>query len=281
MQKMFVEGKEAPPIAHNLPPIAGALTWCRGLLERIKTPMTKIRKLDKSVMESEEARDVIKDYTAFQGQLSDFEREQIEAWGAEVEKSSQAKLKNPLLRSEVDVEFGYPLLYVNFDPLLVRLLREVKYFLLLGFEAPTAALEIYGHAEIFRRHMGNLDLVVNVYNWMQSEMLPVERPLLSKQLELLDDVLARGIAPHKVSTQSFTSIRVYRSAVAGPSSRDAVDATPHTNLDVPAGLARGRPARRPDAKEEEEEEVQEEAFKLEEQQHRFVRHREHDGRERD
>ena len=209
MQKMFIEGKEAPPIAHNLPPIAGALTWCRGLLERIKTPMSKIRKLDKSVMESEEARDVIKDYTAFQGQLSDYEREQIEAWGAEVEKSSQAKLKNPLLRSEVDVEYGYPLLYVNFDPLLVRLLREVKYFLLLGFEAPQAALEIYEHAETFRRHMGNLDLVVNVYNWMQAEMLPVERPLLSKQLELLDDVLAQGIAPHKVSTQSssFTSIR--------------------------------------------------------------------------
>ena len=126
MQKMFIEGKDSPPIAHNLPPIAGALTWCRGLLERIKTPMAKIRKLDKSVMESEEARDVIKDYTAFQGQLSDYEREQIEAWGAEMEKSSQAKLKNPLLRSENDVEFGYPLLYVNFDPLLVRLLREVK-----------------------------------------------------------------------------------------------------------------------------------------------------------
>ena len=160
MQKMFIEGKEAPPIAHNLPPIAGALTWCRGLLERIKTPMSKIRKLDKSVMESEEARDVIKDYTAFQGQLSDYEREQIEAWGAEMEKSSQAKLKNPLLRSENDVEYGYPLLYVNFDPLLVRLLREVKYFLLLGFEAPQAALEIYEHAETFRKHMGNLDLVV-------------------------------------------------------------------------------------------------------------------------
>ena len=159
--------------------------------------MAKIRKLDKSVMESEEARDVIKDYTAFQGQLSDYDREQIEAWGAEMEKSSQAKLKNPLLRSENDVEFGYPLLYVNFDPLLVRLLREVKYFLLLGFEAPQAALEIYEHAETFRKHMGNLDLVVNVYNWMQSEMLPVERPLLSKQLELLDDVLAQGIAPHK------------------------------------------------------------------------------------
>ena len=57
----------------------------------------------KSVMESEEARDVIKDYTAFQGQLSRLRaRQQIEAWGAEMEKSSQAKLPGPLLRSEVD-----------------------------------------------------------------------------------------------------------------------------------------------------------------------------------
>ena len=199
MQKLFVEGKDEPSIAHNLPPIAGALTWCRGLLERIKTPMAKIRKLDRAVMESEEARDVVKDYTAFQGQLSDYERDQIEAWGESVESSSQAKLKNPLLRSET--EGAHPLLYVNFDPLLVRLLREVKYFLLLGFEAPQAALEIYEHAETFRKHMGNLDLVVNVYNWMQQEMLPVERPLLTRQLELLDDVLAQGIAPHKELTE--------------------------------------------------------------------------------
>ena len=134
-------------------------------------------------------------------------------------------------------------------------------------------------------------------------MLPVERPLLSKQLELLDDVLAQGIAPHKVSppSSSFTSIRgrVGRSEAAAPSSRDAAArgvamASPRTHLcwkrrrrdathksrwyseirispvDVPAGLARGRPARR-DALEEEEEEVQEETFELEEQQHRPVR----------
>ena len=78
---------------------------------------------------------------------------------------------------------GPGLLYVNFDPLLVRLLREVKYFLLLGFTAPGSALEIYQHSEVFRRHMGNLDLIVNVYNWMQTSLLPVERPLLKNQLD--------------------------------------------------------------------------------------------------
>ena len=134
-------------------------------------------------------------------------------------------------------------------------------------------------------------------------MLPVERPLLSKQLELLDDVLAQGIAPHKVSppSSSFTSIRGRSRSERGVSlwirsrgslggrggsgSRDGVPAdaslleTPSTRrstqisispVDVPAGLARGRRSRR-DAVEKEEEEVQEEAPQLEEQQHRPVR----------
>ena len=195
MQNLFMQLRESPPIAHNLPPIAGALTWCRGLLQRVQLPMEKLKRLERKVMEREEARDVVKDYTAFLGQLSDYERSQIEAWGGSVERSSQAKLKNPLLRLEAppDGAPGPGLLYVNFDPLLVRLLREVKYFLLLGFTAPGSALEIYRHSEVFRRHMGNLDLIVNVYNWMQTSLLPVERPLLKNQLDKIDKLLAQGI----------------------------------------------------------------------------------------
>lgn len=73
------------------------------------------------------------------GQLADFENENIEAWGASIQASIEAKLKNPLLIREAD-----RLLRVNFDPLIVRLLREVKYFLLLGLRVPESALEVGG-----------------------------------------------------------------------------------------------------------------------------------------
>ena len=56
------------------------------------------------------------------------------------------------------------LLSVNFDPALVRLLREVKYFLLLGLDVPSTALDIYQQVEVFRRWTGNLDLIVNINN---------------------------------------------------------------------------------------------------------------------
>jgi dynein heavy chain len=71
----------------------------------------------------------------------------------------QAKLKLPLLAYQKDAAH---LLTVNFDPALVKLLREVKYFLLLGLEVPGSALEIFQKAETFRRQTGNLDLLVNM-----------------------------------------------------------------------------------------------------------------------
>lgn len=205
MQTLFMQRKDKPPIANNLPPIAGALTWCRGLLERVQLPMKKLKQLEKSVMESEEARLVIRDFTAFLGQLSDYERSQIAAWGTSVEASSQAKLKNSLLRFEVplatnDYDHQVPILCVNFDPMLIRLLREVKYFLQLGFEAPSSALEIHQHSEVYRRHMGNLDLIVNMYNWIQTSMLPVERPLLRAELERINKLLAQGIGSNSIPT---------------------------------------------------------------------------------
>lgn len=209
IQKLFNDYKNNPPVANNLPPIAGALTWCRGLLERVQQPLEKLKSLDRKILEREDARDSIKMYAAFLGQLADFEREKIEVWGRSIEVSSQAKLRNPLIRRNKFDErvTGYPYtLSVNFDPVLVQLLREVKYFLSLGLQVPDTAMEIYQRAEIFRRHTGNLDLIVNMYNDIQTSLLPVERPLVRNQLDRLDKMISQGIGDGKSKTKSGTGL---------------------------------------------------------------------------
>jgi len=40
---------ERGPISSNMPPIAGALNWTQGLLERIKDPMEKLTLLSQSI----------------------------------------------------------------------------------------------------------------------------------------------------------------------------------------------------------------------------------------
>ena len=129
VQELFLTERDEPPITWNLPPIAGALSWCRGLKERILEPMLKLRQLNnnnKTIMEREEAKEVVKVYATIIASLEDYEHQKIEEWGADVERSSQAKLKLPLLHRVASASGRMELLSVNFDPALVRLLREVR-----------------------------------------------------------------------------------------------------------------------------------------------------------
>lgn len=52
----------------------------------------------------------------------------------QVDTTSENKLHQPLLHFHEESTPDVPLLAVNFDPALVRLLRETKYFLLLKIE---------------------------------------------------------------------------------------------------------------------------------------------------
>lgn len=64
--------------------------------------------------------------------------------------------------------------------------------------------QVFGRGELFRRHMGNLDLIVHMHNNVEVTLLPVERPLLQQQLEQIDQLLAQGIGgeTHKIAIQS-------------------------------------------------------------------------------
>jgi dynein heavy chain len=97
-----------------------------------------------------------------------------------------------LVREETDLaEEGF--LKVNFDPVLVRLLREVKYLLLVDINVPQRASSLYLKVDTYRRQTGNLDLIVNMYNDILATLLPVEKPLLADRIERINKALQPGI----------------------------------------------------------------------------------------
>jgi len=192
IQEEFLQHRCNPPneTLRNLPPIGGALTWCRGLMARIQIPMEKMQQLDRNILDREEAKEVTKVQKAIMSSLLDFEKQKIEEWGGDVEATSSAKLELPLLRRAEDESRQ---LNTNFDPALVRLLREVKYFLLLGLSVPDSALKIFQSADTFRAWTGNLDLIVNMNNSVLNTMLPVERPLIDPYLAKFDVAIQPGL----------------------------------------------------------------------------------------
>ena len=76
-----------------MPPVAGALFWVRGLIERIEPPMVQLKQTMPMMLETEEGKEVTKTYTSVLANLRSFEGAQYEAWGAGVDEVSQSKLK--------------------------------------------------------------------------------------------------------------------------------------------------------------------------------------------
>lgn len=103
-------------------------------------------------------------------------------------QTSTEKLAQKVLRLDPHNTTDLHLLAVNFDPQLVNLLRETKYFLSLGIEVPTEACSVFDRSRTFRRHIGALELLVAVWNRIQRTILPVELPLVRQQI---DDLWAR------------------------------------------------------------------------------------------
>jgi dynein heavy chain len=190
--------KDHPIIGRNMPPVAGAVSWVRGLKERIQDPYERFKTLHASaVMESEETKEVFKIYNLAIALFEEFEQKQFGGWCEAIESIGQDKLKQSLLVRYTDGGFdgkgkGLPLLRVNFDPALIKLLREVRYLKLLSLEVPATALAIYEKNETFRQQIGNLELLANVYNKILMSLKHVEKPMLQQKMDKIDEELKKG-----------------------------------------------------------------------------------------
>ena len=107
--------------------------------------------------------------------------------------TSDEKLNQSLLRLVSGESVSSGRLDVNFDPDLVRLLRETKYFLLLKCEVPESALLIFQSADQYRSQISSLDLICTIWNKIQATILAVEKPLVQQKLEAVEVALKRGM----------------------------------------------------------------------------------------
>ena len=156
-------------------------------------------------MGTDETKETFKMYESATTQFKAYEEERFNAWCKAIESVGQEKLNQPLL-AQYDINNSeklkqpfpsnpdkLPLLRVNFDGALVKLLREVKYFRLIDLVVPDSAIKIYERTEIFRQQTGNLELIVNVYNKILLTIQAVERRMLQKRLSDIDSQLQKGL----------------------------------------------------------------------------------------
>ena len=66
-------------------------------------------------------------------------------------------------------------------------------FRCLRATAVTFYVQIYERDVMFRQQVGNLQLIVGIYNDVQATILPVEKPLITQKLEAVDAALKKGL----------------------------------------------------------------------------------------
>lgn len=197
----FVEAKDKvdqcyddAPIFSNLPPAAGAIYWARCSRHRINDPMNKLAFYNLALRETpEEFREVKKQHQTLDKMLQEYELQRYQTWEQTSVEAAKEKLKMRLLRRQE--KSG--LLKVNFDPALVRLLREVRFFLIFDIEVPPAALEMFSRVATYRQWVAQLDHIVGMYNAVLTELLPVEEPFLEDRIAKMDQVLSPGLTELK------------------------------------------------------------------------------------
>ena len=148
--------------------------------------------LSQSIHDREEYKDIQKLYNSLCKNLREFEEIKITSWEQGVEDNTEDQLNKFLLVREPG-EHPEGVIKVNFDPILTALLREVKYLQLLDIKVPPRATKLFEKVDTYRTQTGNLDLIVDMYNSIIANLLPVEKPLMQTRITRIDKYLQPGM----------------------------------------------------------------------------------------
>ena len=197
VQEIYEKYKHNPPLARNMPPVAGNITWSRHLLQRIEEPMRRFES-NPTVLATKDSRKIIKTYNKVARTLVAFEYLWYEAWCRSVE-TSKAGLQATLIIRHPDTQR----LYVNFDPEILQLIREAKCLSRLGIDVPEAARVVMLQEDKFKGYFNELTYLLHEYQNVVSRQLPVTVKLLRPHVADIELKIRPGMV-----TLTWTSMNI-------------------------------------------------------------------------
>ena len=138
VQSEYMEHKEDPPLARNLPPISGKIAWSRQLYHRIASPV-EVFQTNNQLMQLPETKKAIKKFNKLARVLVEYELVFLQIWTKQIDAARVSLNATVLIRHPETRE-----LYVNFDKKVLELLRDIQVLQGMGIEMPTQGLLVYG-----------------------------------------------------------------------------------------------------------------------------------------
>uniref|UniRef100_A0A8C3CTQ3 Dynein axonemal heavy chain 5 n=1 Tax=Cairina moschata TaxID=8855 RepID=A0A8C3CTQ3_CAIMO len=185
--KLYTKQKQNPPLARNLPPIAGKILWARHLFQRIQEPMESFQK-HPSVLQTPDGKRVIRSYNKVAKVLMEFEVIYHRGWLQQIEITKTGLHTTLLVKAPETGE-----LFVNFDPQILTLIRETDCMAHMCLEIPPFAIAIQQNRDWYKKIVYDLQMILAEYERIKLKIQhPIEQ-LMIPWLANVDDAIQPGL----------------------------------------------------------------------------------------
>ncbi|XP_012885023.1 PREDICTED: dynein heavy chain 8, axonemal [Dipodomys ordii] len=186
-KKLYHSQKEDPPLARNMPPIAGKILWVRQLYRRINEPINYFFK-NSDILSSNEGKAVIRQYNKISYVLVEFEVVYHTAWVKEISQLHYALQATLFVRHP---ETGK--LLVNFDPKILEVVRETKCMIKMKLDVPEQAKRLLKLESKLKADKLYLQGLLQYYDDLCQEVPSVFVNLMAPKTKQVEFVLRQGL----------------------------------------------------------------------------------------
>eukprot|EP01135_Chromosphaera_perkinsii_P011757 Nk52_evm3s2496 gene=Nk52_evmTU3s2496 len=184
------------PLGRNFPLVAGKITWGRQLAMKIDEPVAQLTKYQKAA-NSPDGKRIIRAYNKLSATFVEFEM----LWHAE-----WCKTVTPILSATQSTIFSGDLsqdkIYVNFDPKVSELIREIQCMSRLGLKVPEECAIFAKRSKALRVTVEKLHFLLRSYRELRTKVPEHLLPLFQPQLRHLQESFAPGF--YEISWRSMT-----------------------------------------------------------------------------
>ncbi|CAM2111332.1 unnamed protein product [Caretta caretta] len=186
-KKLYQAQKDDPPLARNMPPVAGKILWVRQLFRRISEPINFFYK-HSDILTSPEGKAVVRLFNKISYVLVEFEVLYHMAWVKEISQLQYALQATLLVRHP---ETGK--LLVNFDPKILEIVRETKCMIKMGLEVPEQAKRVVKMENILKANKLYLENLLQCYEDLCQEIPTAFVNLMAPKMRKVESVLRQGL----------------------------------------------------------------------------------------
>ncbi|XP_054720541.1 dynein axonemal heavy chain 11-like [Uloborus diversus] len=178
------------PVYHSLPVTSRIIQWVTDINQLLNNTLRSVDNVSHMFIGTKAIQALERKHKKLSAQFSKLSDEVYKKWAAEIPQLLKEKLHQPLIiRSDDKCK-----IFMNFDSKLDIMIREVKHLMRLKGDAhlPSEAVAFYEKREELGDQKIKLRDIVNGYNDLRHDLLPVEIPLISPTLKSMDVLLEPG-----------------------------------------------------------------------------------------